>query len=232
MGRDYLTIGEVVDRLSGRYPDLSISKVRFLEEEGLIAPQRTAGGYRKFDTADVERIEAILKLQRDYFLPLAVIRDKLTEMDHGRVPEELRGAGDIPGMSGRVSDGEAVALTGAASALGMPDGFLRELIDFGLVTTQNGAEGQEITPSGVRIARLAWDLRRYGIEPRHLRMYANGADREAALFGQVLTPAYRHKDAESRAGLAEALSDISKATGELKAELLERALEGTFDGML
>jgi DNA-binding transcriptional MerR regulator len=232
MGRDYLTIGEVVERLSGRYPDLSISKVRFLEEEGLISPQRTPGGYRKFATTDVERIEAILRLQRDYFLPLAVIREKLAEMDRGHMPDELRRAGEVPGMPGRVPDGEAVALSGAANALGMPDGFLRELIDFGLVTTQSGAEGQEITPSGVRIARLAWDLRRYGIEPRHLRTYVNGADREAALFGQVLTPAYRHKGAEGRTGLAEALSDITKATDELKTELLERALEDTFAGML
>lgn len=232
MARDYLTIGEVVERLQGRYPDLSISKVRFLEEEGLIAPERTRGGYRKFSAVDVDRIEAVLRLQRDYFLPLAVIRDKLAEMDRGHVPEELQRAGDFPGMPGRVPDGEPVPLTSAANALGIPDAFLRELIDFGLVTTAAGPDGQEVTPSGVRIARLAWDLRRYGIEPRHLRMFVNAADREAALFGQVLTPVYLHKNAESRAKLSEALSDITKATGELKAVLLERSLEGTFDGML
>ena len=91
--RDYLTIGEVVQRLQGAYPDLSISKVRFLEEEGLVAPERTAGGYRKFSQADVARVEMILRLQKEHFLPLAVIREKLADFDRGKIPAELqRGA--------------------------------------------------------------------------------------------------------------------------------------------
>ena len=89
-GRDYLTIGEVVQRLEGAYPELSISKVRFLEDEGLVAPERTQGGYRKFSQADVARVEMVLRLQRDHFLPLAVIRDKLSDFDRGRIPAELQ----------------------------------------------------------------------------------------------------------------------------------------------
>ena len=91
-GRDYLTIGEVVQRLQGAYPDLSISKVRFLEEEGLVAPERTQGGYRKFSQADVARVEMILRLQKEHFLPLAVIREKLSDFDRGRIPAELQRA--------------------------------------------------------------------------------------------------------------------------------------------
>jgi DNA-binding transcriptional MerR regulator len=231
-GRDYLTIGEVVERLRPRYTDLSISKVRFLEEESLIGPERTPGGYRKFATRDVERIEAILRLQKDYFLPLAVIREKLADMDRGRVPDELKGDATVTAPTGRPAVGESVPLESASQALGVPDAFLRELLDYGLVTTHAGDEGPELGPSDVQIAHTAWDLRRYGVEPRHLRMYDNLAEREAALFGQILTPAYRHNTAESKARLAATLADITKATGDLKRELLRRALASTFDGML
>lgn len=85
--RDYLTIGELVDSLIPAHPDLSISKVRFLEDEGLITPERTAGGYRKFSTSDVARVDLILRLQREHFLPLAVIREKMADLDKGKVPD-------------------------------------------------------------------------------------------------------------------------------------------------
>ena len=120
-------------------------------------------------------------------------------MDRGHVPEELRRAATCPASP------EARRTTSPSRSRepprrsGIPDAFLRELIDFGLVTTRAGETGPELSPLDVQIARTAWDLRRYGVEPRHLRMYANCADREAALFGQILTPAYRHKTAESRA---------------------------------
>jgi DNA-binding transcriptional MerR regulator len=227
-----MTIGEVVERLSGGYPDLSISKIRFLEEEGLVSPARTPGGYRKFSAGDVSRIEAILRLQKEHFLPLAVIREKLADMDRGRMPEELKGDSAVAGPTGRPAEGEPVALAGASSALGVPDAFLRELIDYGLITAHAGAEGPQLGPSEIQIAHVAWDLRRFGVEPRHLRMYDHLAEREAALFGQILTPAYRHNTPDSKARLAATLAEITKATGELKRELLRRSLASTFDGML
>jgi DNA-binding transcriptional MerR regulator len=231
-GRDYLTIGEVVERLEPRYGDLSISKVRFLEEEGLISPQRTAGGYRKFSATDVERIEGILRLQKDYFMPLAVIREKLAEADRGHVPEELARAGDLPGLIGGASEEHPIPYATAASTLGVPDSFLRELLDYGLIATSVGEEGPELAAADVRIARIAWDLRRFGVEPRHLRMYVNSADREAALFGQILTPAFRQKSPDSKQRLADTLGDITRTTADLKRELLERAVERQFDGQL
>ena len=230
--RDYMTIGDVVDRLAPTYPDLSISKLRFLEEEGLIHPERTPGGYRKFSSADLERIEAVLRLQRDHFLPLAVIRDKLAELDRGRVPDELKGDSGVSGTAVRRVEGETVPLSGASSTLGVPDAFLRELIDFGLVSTQAGTSGPELEPIDVQVALTAWDLRRFGVEPRHLRMYENLAEREAGLFSQILTPTFRHKTAESRARLAETLADITRMTGDLKRDLMRRALARTFDGMV
>src|SRR5450759_5780802 len=88
--RDYMTIGELVENLVPAHPDLTISKVRFLEDEGLVTPERTAGGYRKFTTADAARVDLILRLQKEHFLPLAVIREKLKDVDRGKVPPELR----------------------------------------------------------------------------------------------------------------------------------------------
>ena len=125
--RDYLTIGEVVQRLRGAYPDLSISKVRFLEEEGLVMPERTAGGYRKFSQADVGRVEMILRLQKDHFLPLAIIRDKLAEFDRGRIPPELqRGPVGMTEPLPLVAEEEApLPLDEAQSSLGIPASFMQ-----------------------------------------------------------------------------------------------------------
>jgi DNA-binding transcriptional MerR regulator len=230
--RDYMTIGEVVERLQVGYPDLSISKVRFLEEEGLVAPERTPGGYRKFSREDMERIESILRLQREHFLPLAVIKDKLDELDRGRVPDELKEPSVAATVAPSIAESETIALTAAPAALGIPDSFLRELIDFGLIETKPGPEGQEISGLDVQIAHVAWDLRHYGVEPRHLRMYMTLADREAQLFAQILMPAYRHKTSDSRGRLVETLADMTRHTGDLKRDLLRRSLARAFDGML
>ncbi len=133
--RDYLTIGEVVQRLQPSYPDLSISKVRFLEEEGLITPERTQGGYRKFAQKDVARIEMILRLQREHFFPLAVIREKLADVDRGRIPAELQRASvsvDRAAPDGRSDDGP-LPLDDIPSSMGIPVSFVRELAEFGIV---------------------------------------------------------------------------------------------------
>ena len=230
-GRDYLTIGEVVSRLQSAYPDLSISKVRFLEEEGLVAPERTAGGYRKFSHADVARVEMILRLQRDHFLPLAVIREKLADVDRGRIPVELQrtpvGATAPLPFSG---DMEApLKLEDAPGSLGIPVSFVRELADFGIVEIVQGDEGPQIDRADVPALHAAWDLRKYGVEPRHLRMYTTSSTREAALFSQILLPSFKHRTPESRAKLAETLGELCRLTGEVKGRLLQRALDQSFE---
>jgi DNA-binding transcriptional MerR regulator len=232
-GRDYLTIGEVVQRLQGAYPDLSISKVRFLEEEGLVAPERTQGGYRKFSQADVARVEMILRLQKEHFLPLAVIREKLSDFDRGRIPVELQRAGvgmtaPLPLMA---DDEGPLALEDAPSGLGIPVSFIRELAEFGLVAVVKGENGDELARSDLQIVHAAWELRRFGVEPRHLRMYENFADREAALFSQILMPAFRHRTPETRQKLDEKLVDLGALTDELKSRLLRRALGRTFEDL-
>lgn len=233
-GRDYLTIGEVVQRLQGSYPDLSISKVRFLEEEGLVAPERTAGGYRKFSQADVARVEMILRLQRDHFLPLAVIRDKLTDFDRGRIPPELQRSpiGMTDPLPLVAEDEGPLAFDEAPASLGIPVSFLRELAEFGLVVPFKREDGLEaIERPDVQIVHAAWELRRFGVEPRHLRMYETFSEREATLFAQILMPAFRHRTPETKQKLAETLSELGTLTDELKSRLLRRALGSAFEDM-
>ncbi len=232
--RDYLTIGEVVDKLSATYTDLSISKVRFLEEEGLVSPERTAGGYRKFTQADVARVDLVLRLQKEHFLPLAVIREKLKDYDRGKVPVELRPA--VSGSSEAVAlpfeDTESVKLEDVPSVLGLPKSFIDELTEFGLVTVVQGTEGEELSKSDVQVAHACWDLRRFGIEPRHLRMYETLAEREAAFFSQILMPAFRHRTPETRQKLKDTLQELMMLTGDLKTQLLRRALGTTFEDLM
>jgi len=231
--RDYLTIGEVVQRLQPAYPDLSISKVRFLEEEGLITPERTAGGYRKFATTDVGRIEMILRLQRDHFFPLAVIREKLADVDRGRIPAELqRGPMAVaePLQTGPGDDG-ALRVQDSPQALGIPSSFLRELAEFGIVKLVEADGGEEIDRADLAAVHAAWDLRRFGVEPRHLRMYETFAEREATLFTQILMPAFKHRTPESRQKLSETLTELGSLTDELKGRLLRRALAKAFEDL-
>jgi DNA-binding transcriptional MerR regulator len=231
--RDYLTIGEVVQRLQPTYSDLSISKVRFLEEEGLITPERTAGGYRKFALTDVGRIEMILRLQRDHFFPLAVIREKLADVDKGRIPPELQrvAATTTAALPITSSADGPLRLEDAPGELSIPASFIKELGEFGIVQITVGESGEEIDRADVGLVHATWDLRRYGVEPRHLRMYETFAEREATLFSQILTPAYRHRTPESRQKLAETLADLGKLTDELKGRLLRRSLAKAFEDL-
>ena len=229
-GRDYVTIGEVVERLSNLYPDLSISKIRFLEEEDLISPERTAGGYRKFTSTDIARVELILRLQKENFLPLAVIREKLVDYDKGKLPLELRmsGVANEPAQI-TLDDAETVPLEDVPTALGLPTSFIKELEEFGLVSLIEGARGKELTRSDVQIAHTCWDMRRFGVEPRHLRMYETFAEREAAFFSQILMPAFRHRTPESKQKLSETLGELTGLTEHLTSSLLRRALGRVFE---
>lgn len=225
-----MTIGEVVERLSHAYPDLSISKIRFLEEEGLISPERTAGGYRKFTATDIARVELILRLQRENFLPLAVIREKLADFDKGKLPAELRpttAVGEPAALS--LDDAESVPLDDVPTALGLPTSFIKELEEFGLVVLIDGTRGKELSRSDVQIAHVCWDMRRFGVEPRHLRMYETFVEREASFFSQILMPAFRHRTPETRQKLGETLGELTGLTEQLSSALLRRALGRVFE---
>jgi DNA-binding transcriptional MerR regulator len=230
--RDYLTIGEVVEKLAATYSDLTISKVRFLEEEGLVSPERTPGGYRTYRPADVARLELVLRLQKEHFMPLAVIRDKLDDLDKGKLPPEIRPAMEhAEAMSLPLEAAETVPVERAPDMIGLPSAFIRELAEFGVIGLVKGEHGDEIPGPDVAIAHTCWDMRRFGIEPRHMRMYETFAEREAGFYQQILMPAMRHRTPEARQKLLETLSELMRRTGELKEHMLRRAVGRLFEDL-
>jgi DNA-binding transcriptional MerR regulator len=231
--REYMTIGEVVEHLHDKYSDLSISKVRFLEEEGLVSPDRTAGGYRKFSAADVKRLELVLKLQREHFMPLAIIREKLADYDKGRIPAELEPVvAHAEAMALPLEDAQTVPVGKAPDMLGLPEVFIRELAEFGLIQLIDGDHGKEISAVDVGIAHSCWDLRRFGVEPRHLRIYETFAEREVGFFSQILMPTFRHRTPETRQKLVDTLGELTRLTGELKKHMLHRAISRVFEDVV
>ncbi|MFN2525972.1 MAG: MerR family transcriptional regulator [Actinomycetota bacterium] len=200
--RDYLSIGEVLDTVREDFPDISISKIRFLESEGLIAPERTAAGYRKFYAADVDRLRYILALQRDQFLPLKVIRDRLDAVDSngGVYPAPSVDPAPLatqrpPARGGREASEALTAIQLDRHELrqtaGLTEAQLAGLEEYGLIGAGESAVYDEVD---LLIARAAARLFGYGIEPRHLRMYRQMADREVAFIEQVLAPLVRRAD--------------------------------------
>lgn len=231
--RDYMTIGEVVESLQPAHPDLTISKIRFLEDEGLVTPERTPGGYRKFTTADAARVDIVLRLQKEHFLPLAVIREKLKDMDRGKVPPELRPmVAHAQAVALPMDKADTISMSDVPAMLGFPISFVRELAEFGLVSIISSPDGEQISRGDIDTAHVCWDLRRFGVEARHLRMYQTFADREAALLSQILTPAYRHRTPETRAKLVDAIGELSALTEDLKGHLLKRALSDVFEDVV
>ena len=210
-----LTIGAVCDRLKAEFSDISISKIRYLEDQGLLAPQRTQGGYRLFSEEDVERLETILRLQRDEFLPLRVIREELAA-GAGRERKRRRAG---------IAEAEAeLDLQGLCERAGIAPDLARELESFGLI--EGRAEGGDrlYPESDADIAAACGNLARYGVAPRHLRAFRTAADREAGLLEALVAPALRSRNPERRrAGLAD-LQDLAESSQELQQLLFRRDL--------
>jgi DNA-binding transcriptional MerR regulator len=209
-----LRIGEVERRLREEFPDISISKIRFLEDEGLITPQRTPSGYRLFDESDLERLVTILRLQRDEFLPLRVIRDELA----------------VPGASERkrrkpVALGERVELIELGELCrraGITMELAKELEDFGLLAPLGSGADKRYAETDVDVAMVCAQLVRFGVDGRHLRTFRTATDREASLLDQLIAPALRSRNAERRAaGLAD-LQSLTELAQELVGLLLWR----------
>ena len=209
--RDYLSIGEVLDLLRPDFPDISISKIRFLEAEGLIAPERTGSKYRKFYDTDVARLRHILALQRDHFLPLRVIKQRLLDPpENGEAP-----LAPAPPSSPRApaQATEEIDLTGVqmsqaelASAARLDDRQFKDLVDFGILP-----ESDSYNENDLAIASAASKFMAFGVEPRHLRMFKQTAEREAGFVEQIVLPASRRRDKE------EAQKQTSQSVRELLA---------------
>ena len=171
--RAYFGIGEVLAQLRAEFPDISVSKIRFLEAEGLIQPARSPSGYRKFGPADMDRLRYILTAQRDRYLPLRVIKDQL-DADQAR--------------SGPLARSELL------DAAGIDERSLAELEEFGLVLRS----GRQYPPEAVEAVRAIMALGRYGVQARHLRVLRASADRETALIEQVVAPILRQRNPGAR----------------------------------
>ncbi|MFE2585270.1 MerR family transcriptional regulator [Streptomyces sp. NPDC059378] len=220
-----MSIGSVLNTLREEFPEVTISKIRFLESEGLIEPQRTPSGYRKFSIKDVERLGHVLRMQRDHYLPLKVIREHLDAMERGeavRLPAlgRQREGEAVP----EVSDGSTAARIGRAELLAAAEVGERELEEwqsYGLITP---LEGGVYDAEAVTVASLVIELGRFGIEPRHLRLMKAAADREAGLVDQVVAPLKRHRNPQTRAHAEDRTKELAGLTMKLHAALVQTAL--------
>ncbi|MFC3295592.1 MerR family transcriptional regulator [Clavibacter michiganensis] len=212
-----LSIGQVLARLTPEFPDLTNSKLRFLEEQGLVQPSRTESGYRKFSPADVERLRTVLGMQRDHYLPLKVIRSYLHDLDAGLSPA-LPGGTPVPTVSmldqeRRYSRAELVRESGATAPL------LGDAITAGVLMPAE-VYGEE----AVQVMRALVELQRTGIEPRHLRGFRQAAERELSLIESALVPVSRRRDASSHAHAAELAREIATQLEVVRGSLIRSAL--------
>jgi len=215
-GSNLLSIGQVLARLSPEFPELTPSKLRFLEERRLISPSRTDSGYRKFSQADVERLRLVLSMQRDYYLPLKVIRGYLDDLDAGREPTLPGGATVAPSMLSsdrRLSRDELVREAGATPML------LGDAISASLIVAADGY-GED----ALAVLKALVELQRSGIEPRHLRGFRAAAERELGLIESALIPVARRKDAASRARALELAREIAGQLEIVRSSLIRSAL--------
>jgi len=211
-----LTIGTVCGMLKDEFPDISISKIRYLEDQGLLAPRRTEGGYRLFSEEDVERLETILRLQRDEFLPLRVIRQELASP--AARDRKRRRAGGLN------ADEADLDLDELCERAGIDTRLARELEEFGLLTSRAEAGEKRYSELEADIALACGRLAQYGIAPRHLRAFRTSADREAGLIEQVVGPALRARSPERRRTGLEDLEALSELAAELSQLLSRRAV--------
>ena len=223
-----MTIGAVCKALSQEFPDISISKIRYLEDQKLLAPRRTPGGYRLYGAGDVSRLQTILRLQRDEFLPLRVIRQELAA---GRAdPEPAKGK---PNPEPRSRRRATVAVKGPGSIYrieeiledtGADRSLVKELEDFGVIRGDK-QDGEVMYDDTEReIIRAVTELKRFGVGGRNLRVFRTSADREAALLEQILAPALRSRNPERRKEAVEALENLAAIASHLKHLLLIRDL--------
>ena len=229
-----MNIGEVLDRLRPDFPGITIPKIRFLEDKGLIKPERTPAGYRKFAAEDVDRLRYILTMQRDHYLPLRVIGEHLDAIDRGlepppldpvvpTVPQVALAADGLPSAASftrrdqvRLSRKELLKIAAIDEAL------LDQLEQYGLITSTRGT-GHYDTDALV-IARTARELADFGFEPRHLRAFKTAADREVGLVEQVVAPHKRGRDAAAKARAEDTVSEIAALSVRLHATLVKSGL--------
>jgi len=192
--RNYQSIGEVLVSVKTEFPDITISKIRFLESEGLIEPERTPSGYRKFYEKDVERLKSILRMQRDEYLPLKVIKDRLLqqETESGQALEEAVEATAEPAEElAEPPTGLQMSIEEMSAATGIDRERIRELESFGLVCSHGPESARYYDGDDYIVLSIVKDFFRFGVEPRHLTMYKHFSEREATFFESIVMPQLR-----------------------------------------
>jgi DNA-binding transcriptional MerR regulator len=226
-----MTIGAVCKALEQEFPDISISKIRYLEDQKLVAPRRTPGGYRLYSASDVQRLRTILRLQRDEFLPLRVIRQELAS---GRAAEEAPvAAPDHGDAQARRRHRSSVSVRAQGALYSLDDvleetraepGLVAELEEYGVIKGEQRAGVKYYDETEREIIRAVTELARYGVGGRNLRAFRTSADRESALLQQILAPALRSRNTQRRKEALEALENLAAVTTHLKHLLLVRDL--------
>lgn len=230
--RGRMSIGQVLEELRGDFPDISISKIRYLETEGLVEPERTASGYRKFSRADVDRLRFVLGLQRDKYYPLKIIRQKLDDLDRGlqpsdgvdvlQVPRVVLADDGYPTAESLRSGGHELHLTRAEvmKAAEIGTDLMDALDTYGLVTKR----GAHYDGAALVVAKIAGEFAAFGLEPRHLRVFRTTADREIGLYEQVVAPLLRHGDPSAQARAEETVRNLAALSIRLHTTLVKNGL--------
>jgi len=221
-----VTIGTVCKALHQEFPDISISKIRYLEDQKLLAPRRTQGGYRLYTQTDIQRLRTILRLQRDEFLPLRVIRQELAG---GRTEHDVAApGGDHRGLRRGVvtvrDPGALYSLEDVVDETGAEPSLVRELVEFGVIKGETRGGARYFDETEREIVRAVSELARYGVGGRNLRVFRSSADREAQLLQSILAPALRSRNPDRRKEAIEALENLASVTSHLKHLLLIRDL--------
>jgi DNA-binding transcriptional MerR regulator len=216
------TIGAVCEELREAFPDISVSKIRYLEDQGLIAPRRTRGGYRLFSSDDVELLATILRLQRDEFLPLRVIREELAGPGGNADRARRRNVG----LTGSEEEIDVSELCERASVA--PE-FVRELEEFGVVLSRTEGGERLYRESEADIAAACARLARFGIDARHLRTFLTAAGRQSALVEQLVVPGLRSRSPERRKGALDDLESLARVAQELSHALFLRDLRAAVE---
>jgi DNA-binding transcriptional MerR regulator len=235
--RKAMTIGAVCKALEQEFPDISISKIRYLEDQKLLAPRRTPGGYRLYSGGDVQRLRTILRLQRDEFLPLRVIRQELASGRAENEPAAPPAPGDGGAAAGAAnarrkrrpsvtapSSGALYSLDDVIEETRAEPRLVAELEEYGVIKGENRAGTKYYDETEREIVRAVTELARYGVGGRNLRAFRTSADREAALLQQILAPALRSRNVNRRKEAIEALENLAAVTTHLKHLLLIRDL--------
>jgi DNA-binding transcriptional MerR regulator len=230
--RNYQSIGEVLVSVKTEFPDITISKIRFLEAEGLIEPERTPSGYRKFYAHDVERLKSILRMQRDEYLPLKVIKERLVRQDTGSDELDLSSDGeaqrdDAVSVVEEIAEaptGLQMSLEEMATATGIDRDRIKELEAFGIISSHGPEGARYYDGDDFILLSIVKDFFRYGIEARHLTMYKHFADRESAFFDQIVAPTLRQKNPDARRTAAQTLASLSATSRKFKQALLRTNL--------